>query len=358
MEIAYKRFHAELLKSIKKRYSEGNPSAIKNDTKKLSQQFMIDFSVADSERKNIEKKVMNEWIQARTSINKDKSPEGKILNSSGDNSFATMAGKLNRDVKRVVDRGLRNSLSMAEIETLIKRAGNLGGHQSRTITRTAKMGKIRADYLIKSIKAGAKYFKITGPVGDSRDFCKKHVNKIYSIENLIKLDNKQGLPVLIYIGGYNCRHGYLAIWGEYENGVFVDNQWSLKLQNPKHPKDANNLKIEKDVAEKLAALGNDVELNPAFENLRRGASDLVFNGERGEIKTPKSKAGTIETAIKGKDGFEKRQSDLYIVNLKESITEIEKLRLIGKIKVLRRDVPVLKVYIFHNYLKLPYLEEL
>ena len=208
---SYSKFYEELQKAIRKRYDEGNPKEIKNDLKLLSEKFQIDFSEADSVRKSIENNFMNEWVSERTQLSN--AGVEKITPE-----FAKIGGELNADIYRAVDRGLRNNLSMAEISALLKRTANFGGYRARTAARTAKMGKIRIEYLENHLKAGCREFEYAGPTGASssadkpRKFCQEHLGKIYTVEQLLKLDNGQGLPVIIYMGGYNCRHKLKAIY--------------------------------------------------------------------------------------------------------------------------------------------------
>lgn len=43
----------------------------------------------------------------------------------------------------------------------------------------------------------------------TRPFCQQHTGKIYTIKEIESMDNGQGLPVLEYNGGYNCRHEWV-----------------------------------------------------------------------------------------------------------------------------------------------------
>jgi hypothetical protein len=48
---------------------------------------------------------------------------------------------------------------------------------------------------------------ITGPVSAiTRPFCRAHAGQIFTLEEIERLDNGQGLPVRESCGGYNCRH--------------------------------------------------------------------------------------------------------------------------------------------------------
>ena len=54
-------------------------------------------------------------------------------------------------------------------------------------------------------------FLYSGPIAaSSRLFCREHVGKVFTLEQIGQMDNGQGLPVLTSCGGYNCRHEWVA----------------------------------------------------------------------------------------------------------------------------------------------------
>lgn len=60
---------------------------------------------------------------------------------------------------------------------------------------------------VKATDAGIDYFVYFGPDDNkTRPFCRARVDKVYTLAELRKMDNGQGLPVEQYLGGYNCRH--------------------------------------------------------------------------------------------------------------------------------------------------------
>ena len=50
--------------------------------------------------------------------------------------------------------------------------------------------------------------------GRTRSFCREHIGKVYTLNQIEKLDNGQGLSVLQYKGGYNCRHDWIPVGNE------------------------------------------------------------------------------------------------------------------------------------------------
>ncbi|MBP8975093.1 MAG: hypothetical protein KBG83_00095 [Bacteroidetes bacterium] len=61
-------------------------------------------------------------------------------------------------------------------------------------------------------ESGTEQFLYSGPLSPStRPFCRAHVGRIFTKEQILKMDNGQGLPVLETCGGYNCRHSWVAV---------------------------------------------------------------------------------------------------------------------------------------------------
>lgn len=59
-------------------------------------------------------------------------------------------------------------------------------------------------------QAGLNYYLYFGGlVEHSRAFCIEHVNHVFTKDQIMKLDNGQKLPVLNYLGGYNCIHQWI-----------------------------------------------------------------------------------------------------------------------------------------------------
>jgi hypothetical protein len=124
------------------------------------------------------------------------------------NQYATAKGKIQADVNAIVTNGLEKNKDKATIRNeLIDRLGVLNYH-AETIVRTAKSGFAGIDDIHSLTQDGVELLTYIGPPGE-RDFCTQHLGKTYSIEEIKKMDNGQGLPVLYYKGGYRCRH----TWG-------------------------------------------------------------------------------------------------------------------------------------------------
>jgi hypothetical protein len=61
-------------------------------------------------------------------------------------------------------------------------------------------------------EAGVEKVEYVGPVdGATRDWCARHVGKVYTIEEAKQLTNDQGGSAFVEGGGYNCRHEWAAV---------------------------------------------------------------------------------------------------------------------------------------------------
>ena len=57
-----------------------------------------------------------------------------------------------------------------------------------------------------AVASGVTKFRYVGNPVPERSFCQEHYDKIYTIEEIERLDNGQGLDVMFFGGGYNCLH--------------------------------------------------------------------------------------------------------------------------------------------------------
>lgn len=270
-ERAMNRFSKELLEAIAKRYNEGKPELIKDDLRRISRKFGIAFADADMERKRIEKQLADEWTRDRSN---DKIP--KIKNTGAENNadgaFARMRNSVNRDVKRAVDRAIKAKMPTAEAVKIIKRVLGKLRANAATIGRTARMGKIRSDFIRKALADGIRKFRYVGPSGASgtmdgpRTFCQRNLGKAFTIEEILELNNGQGLPVLIYMGGYNCRHWWEAVSENYELRITNDEKNKLRT-------DVENSYVDEDYTELRNKISEDLKTIKS----KKGKEEFIIN---------------------------------------------------------------------------------
>ena len=101
--------------------------------------------------------------------------------------------------------------NIPEVEAPINTLAN----KLKTEVNTALRSFNRLVTVAQAEDLGIELFLYDGPLDErTRPFCEEHVGKAYTLEQLNELDNGQGLPVAVYLGGYNCRHELLPITAE------------------------------------------------------------------------------------------------------------------------------------------------
>ncbi|HVZ38816.1 MAG TPA: hypothetical protein VHI13_06040, partial [Candidatus Kapabacteria bacterium] len=125
-------------------------------------------------------------------------------------SFAQMQGAIDGRVARIIEDGLRRERSAQDMENRIAQV--MGGVQYRaaTVTSTALSAYNRTATMHGATQLGIERFRYAGPRGE-REFCRAHVGKVFTADEIAQMDNGQGLPVKTYCGGYNCRHHWEPI---------------------------------------------------------------------------------------------------------------------------------------------------
>lgn len=126
-----------------------------------------------------------------------------IINTDFDliNNSAMAAGTtVRQEVVRGVLLGRAGQIDTSVLSTRLRR-------NVETEVRTGEMAFSRTVNNSKAIDIGFTKFKYIGPNDKfNRPFCKHHVGKVYTSEEIAELDNGQGLEVFQFGGGYNCRH--------------------------------------------------------------------------------------------------------------------------------------------------------
>lgn len=130
----------------------------------------------------------------------------QIVDVAGAQYAKTTAG-LNYEVVDEVDKLLRKDASDRDIRDAVERQIGRRRFYFASIARTATGAFEQASKVAEWQSLGFQKFRYTGPPAE-RGFCRKHLGKVYTLEEIKKLDNGQGLPVFLYRGGFNCRHGW------------------------------------------------------------------------------------------------------------------------------------------------------
>jgi hypothetical protein len=188
-------------REVKKLILEFNPY------KKLSKQFESDAEkVADSAFESSKKTLF--WIDKHTRPKLSKKALSTLLVVN--NQFALIQNQINRKVVKAVETAIKKDLTSNELSTLISKSVNGGRYQANTIANTSLQGYSQANSLQMEIDAGIEKWKYAGPPAQ-RLFCQERLDKTYTKEQIERMDNKQGLSVFYFGGGFNCRHKWEAV---------------------------------------------------------------------------------------------------------------------------------------------------
>lgn len=133
-----------------------------------------------------------------------------MIAADGGADFAKTVKGVMKGVSQDVMRLLRQDKSIREISDRLQlRYGRLR-NVADTIALTSRTALSRANRINKAERAGVKRLKYFGAPAE-REFCVEHLNNIYTIEEIRRMDNGQGLEVLYYCGGFRCRHSWLPV---------------------------------------------------------------------------------------------------------------------------------------------------
>ncbi|SHK67173.1 CdiA C-terminal domain-containing protein [Rhodothermus profundi] len=211
--------------------------------------------------------------------------------------------------RRELERTARRHL-----ERIIRR----GERYMFTVANTALAGLDRIQSFSDAKQAGIQRFRYVGPP-PIRRFCKEHYGKIYTLEEIKKLDNGQGLPVWIYGGGYNCRHRWVAVVEPLAADKIDPSQLRRMYRSasgagvyvfPTTKPLAHELKLARMLAERLR---KDVIFIPPSGAER--TADALVGDEYWEFKTITTKAKNLFNAAYQHLREAKKKTNLHVVAL-------------------------------------------
>ncbi|MEM4626451.1 MAG: hypothetical protein QXF70_03445 [Candidatus Bilamarchaeaceae archaeon] len=126
------------------------------------------------------------------------------------NDFSQLGEKYGEKVYEILAEGMKKNEPRKALYDRAMREVRKGKQYAYTWINTSENAVNQAKKIRDNIEAGVKYFKYAGPPAD-REFCQHLLGKVYTIEEIEQMDNGQGLPVLYYKGGYNCRHRWAPV---------------------------------------------------------------------------------------------------------------------------------------------------
>lgn len=175
------------------------------------------------------------------------------------------------------DAVMRQALGRATERDLRAELQRITGKAASEVDRQhhdAVIGYSRAVISESAEQRGYEHFQYIGPDDSAnRPFCDRHVDKIYTREEIDALDNGQIANVFLTGGGYRCRHHWRPVrpewFSEEERDVLLKVQGASLFEDPEGPwNDVEIASIEDAVQ----------ELIPYTERARRIA-ELIESGD-------------------------------------------------------------------------------
>lgn len=151
-----------------------------------------------------------------------------LLKMLSDSTYNELAGIADQYVEKVSMAVIQGSITGATVADITKEvtqlieggtdaAGRSMAHHAKTIAATRYMEADATMTLEVADNIGAKHFRYSGSlIKDSRQWCKDHVDKIYTRAEVKKWRDqtwkgkKEGDPFVVR-GGWNCRHYFVPV---------------------------------------------------------------------------------------------------------------------------------------------------
>lgn len=143
-------------------------------------------------------------------------------------SFSHLGNKIDKDIKNVL---YDKSIDIEEKKKILEHKLQAFKHYAFTWAATGTGAINQTKIISDSLNNGITKFKFVGPAPE-RKFCIQHYEKSYTMNEIKQMDNGQGLKVLYFRGGYNCRHIWVA---DNETSVQQAINTPNSLNNNKQP---------------------------------------------------------------------------------------------------------------------------
>ncbi len=208
----------ELLRVALETYRSGGGSEeVKREMKRVLKRHNISKQMVEqmhSELQEIVRRTHAEALKRYDHILKFtasplESASGIAITEAAATSFAQTEEGIQREVVDAVAEAARQQLGHKAITGILHQKMRKPLHHAQTISNTATAGFQTAASMQTEARAGVTKWKYSGPPGE-RSFCQSHLGKSYSMRDIKKLNNGQGLDVYLYRGGWNCRHMWIA----------------------------------------------------------------------------------------------------------------------------------------------------
>lgn len=127
--------------------------------------------------------------------------------------FPSIDKEIRDAVVKEIRESVRNNYDFNIIRQNLQKT-SIGTNKIYTLANTGVSQFTNATMFEFARQAGINKFIYEGVLQpNSRLFCIEHFHKVYTYEQILAMDNFQGLPVVTSCGGYNCSHSWQAVVG-------------------------------------------------------------------------------------------------------------------------------------------------
>lgn len=203
----------------------------------------------------------------------------------------------------------------------------------------ARAGVSRSARVEGTAKIAGVVYRYVGPEQNIRQFCAENLNKLFTLEEIKKMDNGFDLDVLVYAGGYNCRHRWVAeVAHRKEGGVYVHSSWDNARSQARRPSTRNVMDAELASAREAAKHDIQIEFNADLANAYMATAkkrdlnsridiDAFVDGKPSNIKSVTS---THPMAIARAISKSRHQADTFLVVIGGSSSEVKEAFRLGE----------------------------
>jgi len=195
-----------------------------DDIGSFAETVLRDLRLPAAEQKKILEDVKR--IQTRIAAEWKTSFADVLPSKIASDPFARLQAAYSVDFARIMDQNVRETVldeirradraeyGFSTLRTRLKQRG-LGEPQIKTLANTAVSQFSNAYMFQLAQEAGITRYKYDGPLNpNTRAFCRERVGKTYTFDEILAMDNGQGLDVWTSLGGYNCVHYWTPVLGD------------------------------------------------------------------------------------------------------------------------------------------------
>jgi hypothetical protein len=206
-----------LTRELLQRLSRGDSSLSLAEAERIARALVARYGIEQAVRSDLDPATLAEaQILARRLSSPGEQRLFDTIASRTDADLARVAGEVDlRIVKALRRTWSEDGFDETRLRATLRSAVRGSRANAETLARTAAGAYDRAARLIdaESTADGEQRYRYAGPPAD-RSFCEQRLKeakdgKTYTLTEIRKLSNGQGLPAELYCGGYNCRHQWL-----------------------------------------------------------------------------------------------------------------------------------------------------